>query len=201
MVLPPSNISPEQGSLDALPSPLLIKPGRLFDEFLDCRFGQSQDGRAEAVTQKTKAPFDLADKRFVRVLFETQRGPQRTTQRDRTFLLEAKGKICKKHSPAERRGRTMSINSDTALSRRGEILYAAAGTDAAVMMSIEAGRYYGLNAAAARIWELLESPKTIAELSAVLCEEFEIEAPTCEADVLKFVNDLIANGIVHEAAA
>jgi hypothetical protein len=98
-------------------------------------------------------------------------------------------------------GGMMSITLDTTLSRTGEILYAPVGTEEAVMMSVVAGRYYGLNAVGTRIWDLLERPMTIAELCAQLCEEFEVEAQTCEAEVLKFVNELIANGIVHEAAA
>ena len=69
------------------------------------------------------------------------------------------------------------------------------------MMSVTAGRYYGLNTVASRVWELLETPKTIAQLCAQICEEFEVDAQTCEAEVLKFVQDLIGNGIVHEAAA
>jgi hypothetical protein len=95
----------------------------------------------------------------------------------------------------------VSITLDTAVSRIGETLYARVGTEEAVMMSVTAGRYYGLNAVAVRIWELLERPMTIAELCARLCEEFEVDAQTCEAEVLKFVNDLIDNGIVHAAAA
>jgi Coenzyme PQQ synthesis protein D (PqqD) len=63
------------------------------------------------------------------------------------------------------------------------------------------GSYYGLNAVAVGIWELLECPRTIAALFVRLCEEFEVDAPTCEADMLEFVNDLIDNGIVHAAAA
>jgi hypothetical protein len=95
----------------------------------------------------------------------------------------------------------MPIALNTVLSRNGDILYAPAGPETAVMMSIEAGQYYGLNASARCFWELLERPRTIAELSALLCQEFEVEAAACEADVLKFVNDLIAYGIVDEAAA
>jgi hypothetical protein len=95
----------------------------------------------------------------------------------------------------------MSIALETMLSRNGDILHAAVGTEEAVMMSVSAGRYYGLNAVASRIWELLETPKTIAQLCAQICEEFEVDMQTCEAEVLKFVQDLIDNGIVHEAAA
>jgi hypothetical protein len=95
----------------------------------------------------------------------------------------------------------ISITLDTTVSRIGETLYARVGTEEAVMMSVAAGCYYGLNAVAVRIWELLERPMTIAELCARLCEEFEVDAQTCEAEVLKFVNELIDNGIVHAAAA
>jgi hypothetical protein len=93
------------------------------------------------------------------------------------------------------------ITLETTVSRAGETLYARAGTDEAVMMSVAAGRYYGLNAVALRIWELLERPMTIAWLCARLCEEFEVDARTCETEVLNFVNELVGNGIVHAAAA
>ena len=95
----------------------------------------------------------------------------------------------------------MSISLDAKLSRSGEIFYAPVGTEEAVMMSVAAGRYYGLDAAGMRIWELLERPRTITELCMRLCEEFEVDAQTCEAEVMTFVDALIANGIVHEAAA
>jgi hypothetical protein len=95
----------------------------------------------------------------------------------------------------------MTIGPDVRLTRNGNILHAPVGTEEAVMMSIDAGRYYGLNAVAARIWELLESPKTIAQLCGQICEEFDVDAQTCETEVLKFVDALIDNGIVHASAA
>jgi Coenzyme PQQ synthesis protein D (PqqD) len=94
----------------------------------------------------------------------------------------------------------MSIGLDTILSRNDDILHASVGSEEAVMMSVTAGRYYGLNAVASRIWELLETPKTIAQLCAQICEEFEVDAQTCKSEVLKFVQNLIDNGLVHEAA-
>ena len=69
------------------------------------------------------------------------------------------------------------------------------------MMSIEAGRYYGVNAVGARIWELLESPKTIEQLCAQICAEFDVDAQTCETAVLEFARDLISNGVVHTSPA
>jgi hypothetical protein len=95
----------------------------------------------------------------------------------------------------------MSIGLDTTLSRKGDILHAPLGTEETVMMNVTAGRYHGLNATASRIWELLETPKTIAQVCEQICEEFEVDAQTCETEVLKFVQDLIDNGLVHESAA
>ena len=95
----------------------------------------------------------------------------------------------------------MSSTTDTALSRSDEMIYAATGQDEAVMMSINAGRYYGLNAVASRIWELLETPQNVPELCRQILEEFEVDAPTCETEVRRFIGELLDNGIVHESAA
>ncbi|MGH7075147.1 MAG: PqqD family peptide modification chaperone [Stellaceae bacterium] len=90
---------------------------------------------------------------------------------------------------------------DTTLSRDGEMLYAPVGTEEAVMLSVKAGSYYGLNAVARRIWELLEAPNTLPALRDVICAEFEVDVETCEADLLKFVRELMDNGLVHGAQA
>jgi hypothetical protein len=94
----------------------------------------------------------------------------------------------------------MSIGLGATICRNDEILHAPVGADEAVMMSVTAGNYYGVNAVGTRIWELLETPKTVAQLCAQIGKEFDVDAPTCEAEVLKFVADLVENRIVHEVA-
>lgn len=98
-------------------------------------------------------------------------------------------------------GRFVSVENTTMIRRNGDLLHAPVGTEETVMMSVEAGKYYGFNAVASRIWELLESPKTVAQLSTQIYEEFEIDSETCEVDVVRFVNDMMNNGIVHAATA
>ncbi len=98
-------------------------------------------------------------------------------------------------------GTSMAITLDTTLSRNGDILYASVGTEDAVMLNVAAGKYFGLNAVAARIWELLERPMTVAELCAQICEEFEVDKQTCETAVLTFADEIINNGIVCASAA
>jgi hypothetical protein len=95
----------------------------------------------------------------------------------------------------------MSIDMITTLRRNANILHAPVGTEEAVMMSIEGGCYYGVNAVGARIWELLETPHTVEQLCARICDEFDVDAQTCEVAVLKFADDLIDNGVVHASKA
>ncbi len=91
--------------------------------------------------------------------------------------------------------------SDTALRRNANIIHAPVGTEEMVMLSVDAGRYYSLNAVGRRLWELLEEPRTRVELHAVICAEFEVDDRTCEADIAKFVAEMIDNGLVHAAEA
>ncbi|MFO1433612.1 MAG: lasso peptide biosynthesis PqqD family chaperone [Candidatus Competibacteraceae bacterium] len=61
-----------------------------------------------------------------------------------------------------------------------------------VMMSVEQGKYYGLDSVGSRIWNLLEQPHRIMEVCAVIQDEFAVERETCEQDVLDFVSHLVA---------
>ncbi len=65
-----------------------------------------------------------------------------------------------------------------------------------VMMSIENGKYYGIDKIGTRIWELLENSHEISELCVVLLEEFEVDRKQCESDVLTFLNDLLKENII-----
>jgi Coenzyme PQQ synthesis protein D (PqqD) len=94
----------------------------------------------------------------------------------------------------------VTISLETTLSRSGDdILYAPVSTGELVMLSVSASRYYGLNSVGARIWELLESPITVAQICARLCEEYKVEAQECETEVLRFTNELVNNGIAQGA--
>lgn len=59
-----------------------------------------------------------------------------------------------------------------------------------VMLSIEKGKYYGLNSIGSRIWELLEKPLTVREMVEVLLEEYDVEESTCLQDVQAFIRKL-----------
>ena len=65
-----------------------------------------------------------------------------------------------------------------------------------VMMSIESGKYYGLDEIGSRIWALIEKPLLVAELCEVLVIEFEVDRDTCQQHVLEFLEEMRDEGIV-----
>ena len=55
--------------------------------------------------------------------------------------------------------------------------------DELVMVDIEKGSYFSLNAVATRIWELLENPLTAENLCELLVREYDVTLPQCRADI------------------
>jgi hypothetical protein len=65
-----------------------------------------------------------------------------------------------------------------------------------VMMSIEKGKYFGLDKVGSRIWELLEEPHSTDELIKILMKEFDVEGAQCREDTQKFLDELIKQNLV-----
>lgn len=59
-----------------------------------------------------------------------------------------------------------------------------------VLLSIQNGEYYNMNAVGSRIWGLLEKPMTVSALVDQLIVEFEVDRPTCEKEVAAFLGQL-----------
>jgi hypothetical protein len=66
-----------------------------------------------------------------------------------------------------------------------------------VLMSIEAGAYYGLEGPARSIWEALEKPITYSELLLQLTEEYQTTTETCAPDVEKFLQEMVREGLLR----
>ena len=81
------------------------------------------------------------------------------------------------------------ITTDTVISQIEEIVDSDIDGET-VMMSIENGKYYGLDDIGSRIWELIEKPIKVSDLIDTLLERFDVDRETCERDVLKFLNEL-----------
>ncbi len=65
-----------------------------------------------------------------------------------------------------------------------------------IMMSIDNGKYYGLNSVASRIWEIIKDEPLFSELIEKLMEEYDIEKKQCEIETLDFLTNLIKNKLI-----
>jgi hypothetical protein len=66
-----------------------------------------------------------------------------------------------------------------------------------VLMSIDAGAYYGLKGTAQCIWEQLETPLTFSALVDRLVEEYEVSPETCAADLSGFLAEMEREGLLR----
>jgi hypothetical protein len=66
-----------------------------------------------------------------------------------------------------------------------------------VLMSIDAGAYYGLKGTAQCIWEQLETPLTFSALVARLVEEYQVTPEACAADLCGFLAEMEREGLLR----
>jgi hypothetical protein len=86
--------------------------------------------------------------------------------------------------------------SDTIKISRAGNCSAVMVDDELVMMSIELGQYFALNQAGARVWELLETPTTLADLCAAMEAEYDVEREVCRREVAALLEELKGKGLV-----
>src|SRR6185295_13440033 len=67
----------------------------------------------------------------------------------------------------------------------------------AVILSLQNGIYYGLNTVGARIWELIQEPKTVGELHTLIQQEFEVDPARCAQDLEALLEDLSNHGLIE----
>ncbi len=65
------------------------------------------------------------------------------------------------------------------------------------ILNLGAGMYYGLNEVGARIWELVQVPRTVEQIQAVILNEYEVDPVSGKRDVLALLQQLANNGLVE----
>jgi hypothetical protein len=68
--------------------------------------------------------------------------------------------------------------------------------DEAVILGATAGQYFGLSEVGARVWAMLQTPRTVAELCTTICAEYDVTPTECEEDVIDLLNELLAKGLI-----
>jgi hypothetical protein len=71
-------------------------------------------------------------------------------------------------------------------------------TGEVVILNLHNGEYYGLNEVGARIWSLIQEPRTVGDLCKVLLEEYtEIEPVQCESEVVALLEEMAQANLVE----
>jgi hypothetical protein len=65
------------------------------------------------------------------------------------------------------------------------------------ILDLKAGVYYGLDAVGARIWSLIQEPRTVNEIRDILLQEYEVEPERCERDLLVLLQRLADERIIE----
>jgi len=90
--------------------------------------------------------------------------------------------------------KTLSVSSSVVAAK--DQVSSDLGGEVAIL-HLEAGVYYGLDAVGARIWSLIQEPKTIGEIRDILVSEYEVGADRCESDVIALLQELADEGLIE----
>ncbi len=88
------------------------------------------------------------------------------------------------------------LSLDTTIARSQDQASADLGSEVAIL-NLQDGVYYGLNAVGARIWELLEDPRTVRDVRDALLGEYDVTIERCERDLLALLEQLAEKGLVN----
>ena len=69
--------------------------------------------------------------------------------------------------------------------------------DEAAILNLKSGTYYGLDPVGARIWQLIQDPRTVADIHALIVAEYDVDATQCAVDLLAFLEELASEGLVQ----
>lgn len=69
--------------------------------------------------------------------------------------------------------------------------------DQKIILNLATGAYFGLDAVGASVWNLLLEPTTVVKVRDAIVTEYAVEPERCKQDLLAFLGQLQANGLVH----
>jgi hypothetical protein len=70
-----------------------------------------------------------------------------------------------------------------------------------VILGLSAGRYYGLDAVGARVWQIIQTPTAVSDVRRTIVSEYDVEPERCEADLLALLQKMADAGLVEVRSA
>ena len=65
------------------------------------------------------------------------------------------------------------------------------------ILDLQGGTYYGLDTVGARVWGLIQEPRTIEAIRDILVSEYEVEPDRCESDLIALLQSLADEGLIE----
>jgi hypothetical protein len=90
-----------------------------------------------------------------------------------------------------------SMVAEDAVIAREESALSSQVEDRVMIMNIDTGTYYEIDKSAARIWDMLEEPKSFGEICDALCKAYEVERSQCGSDTSRFVEEMKDLGLLR----
>ncbi len=87
------------------------------------------------------------------------------------------------------------LSITTIISRNGAVIETEIDGEI-VALNIDTGNCYGLNPVGSRVWNLIATPIRISDICAQLITEYQVQADTCEQQVLDLLEELRAEGLI-----
>ena len=91
-------------------------------------------------------------------------------------------------------GKIVSLSS-TVVAAEGQV--SSDIGDEVAILDFKAGMYYGLDSVGARVWNLIQEPRTVGEIRDILTSEYEVDPQRCERDLVALLNRLVDEGLVE----
>jgi hypothetical protein len=67
----------------------------------------------------------------------------------------------------------------------------------AAILNIKNGVYYGLDPVGARIWNLVQQPRSVLEIQRTIVGEYDVEPERCSRDLLDLLEKLFSEGLIE----
>jgi hypothetical protein len=69
--------------------------------------------------------------------------------------------------------------------------------DEVAILDFKAGMYYGLDSVGARVWNLIQEPRTVGEIRDILTSEYDVDPDRCERDLITLLQRLVDEGLIE----
>ena len=87
------------------------------------------------------------------------------------------------------------ISKDTVVVASKELAAADLGEEVAIL-NLTNGVYYSLNPVGARIWSLIQEPRSVRDLCNTLVAQYDVDSDRCEQDAIALLQQLAENDLI-----